>query len=115
MKNTHTHTPHGIALSTPLSAEQYEYERLCCGVVFVLVGLKNRRGHWLCWMSTGIYSSSRKNTLINSDRLMMLLGTFTYVRTAWARLQQTPNLGKPEILIGAPSSNNLEHRLLYRI
>ena len=32
--------------------------------------------------------------------------------TVWARQQETPNMGKPEVLIGAPSSNNLEHRLL---
>ena len=36
--------------------------------------------------------------------------------TVWGRQQKTPNnLGKPDILIGAPSPNNLEHRLLYRI
>ena len=28
---------------------------------------------------------------------------------------KTPNLGKPESLIGAPSLNNFEHSLLYRI
>ena len=33
----------------------------------------------------------------------------------WARQQKTPDLGKPEILSGAPSANNLERRLLYRI
>ena len=30
----------------------------------------------------------------------------------WARQQGTPTLGNPETLIEAPSSNNLEHRLL---
>ena len=29
--------------------------------------------------------------------------------------QQTPILGMPEILIGAPFSNTREHSLLYRI
>ena len=33
--------------------------------------------------------------------------------TVWAGQQETLNLDKPEILIGAPSSNNLEHMLLY--
>ena len=34
--------------------------------------------------------------------------------TVWARQQETPNnLGKPEILIGALSSNNLDHMLTY--
>ena len=35
--------------------------------------------------------------------------------TVWACQQETPNLGRLEIIIGVPSPNNLEHRLLYRI
>ena len=41
----------------------------------------------------------------------MMMVLFTINNTVWARQQATPNLGKPEIHIGAPSSNNLEHRL----
>ena len=37
------------------------------------------------------------------------------IQAAWARQHETPNLGKPEILTGAQYSNNLEHRLIYRI
>ena len=48
--------------------------------------------------------------------LITVAGAAKYNRTAvWARQQETPNLGKPEILIGAPSSNDHEHRLSYRI
>ena len=34
----------------------------------------------------------------------------TKYTAVWARPQETQNLGKPDVLILAPSSNNLEHK-----
>ena len=88
--------------------------------------------HPLLWKDRALRNDDRatlcehNSALFSGIRAVLRAGAGAAVRTelniacccytAWARQHETHNLGKPEILTGAPSSNNLEHRLLlYRI
>ena len=107
-----------------LLAPQWCFDRLPWRLHVAFVGF-----HWASMMPSwtpsmpiwGFMDSNVTSTLLPWIPYGCFHGTFTVMHafswpfrwlTASARQQETPHLGKPEILIGVPSSTKLELRLL---